>query len=224
MSACTLDMRKYLFRRKMCRQPRCSSRLARVQHSAGECSTLPLLHHVYHPGSQFKISPGPVYCARHGTRSRRMDGLTRQLSNISLLPAGPANSICVVLCRAVLSCATAAHSTFMCDLLAKNLMEEEAGVTCDICMESVCTEAMHHIGGCFHEYCKDCLEHHVLAHMESKPLPVFCPGLQCGNIITVDECATLLHSKAAIDRLDQVSQICLLDNIMHMPLGVMHPE
>ncbi|DBA79554.1 TPA: hypothetical protein ACH3X1_008253 [Trebouxia sp. C0004] len=41
--------------------------------------------------------------------------------------------------------------------------EGGGGFICDICMDSVAVESMHAIAGCFHEYCKGCLEQQILA-------------------------------------------------------------
>ena len=99
----------------------------------------------------------------------------------------------------------------LCDMQANSVSHDQAGFICDICMDIVAVEAMHAIPGCVHEFCKDCLEQHILVHMDSRPLPVVCPAIKCANIMTVDECTGLLCSQADIARLNQVNkeQCCL---------------
>jgi len=84
-------------------------------------------------------------------------------------------------------------------------LQGKGGFICDICMDSVAVESMHAIAGCFHEYCKGCLEQHILVHMESKNLPVPCPGMECGNSIAVHDCTLLLCNQTDVHRLVQAS-------------------
>ncbi len=84
-------------------------------------------------------------------------------------------------------------------------LQGKGGFICDICMDSVAVESMHAIAGCFHEYCKGCLEQHILVHMESKSIPVPCPGLECGNTIAVQDCTLLLCNQIDIHKLLQAS-------------------
>ena len=102
----------------------------------------------------------------------------------------------------------------LCDMQAKSLLHDHAGFICDICMDSVAVEAMHAIRGCLHEFCKDCLEKHILVHMDSRPLPVPCPAMECDGVMAVDECASLLCSQADIHRLNQLNteQCCLSES------------
>lgn len=91
--------------------------------------------------------------------------------------------------------------------------------TCGICMEGLPQAAMHIIGGCMHQFCKGCLEQLIQTHMSNNPLPVQCPAVHCHNSIDVDECTVLLHTRADIDRLTQVSTA-------HMPFlwdGMLFP-
>ena len=72
-------------------------------------------------------------------------------------------------------------------------------------MEAVFLEAMHTNGCCFHQFCKQCLEQYVVCHMASKPLPIFCPAVQCSSVVTVDELLGLLCNAEDVQKLKQVS-------------------
>ena len=86
----------------------------------------------------------------------------------------------------------------------QSLTQHEATETCNICMDSVPAQAIHAISGCFHHFCKECLEKYIVAHMTSKPLPIMCPAVQCGNVMSVDECSVLLCRTTDVEKLMKV--------------------
>ena len=84
---------------------------------------------------------------------------------------------------------------------------QEGQLDCPICLDSHAPAAMHTLGDCLHCFCSACLDGHIKVKLQEHVFPVPCPGINCPNHISVQECQVVLRSPTLLEQLLRVSSL-----------------